>query len=270
VLENRGQAASQTSKAKSAQLLVTFYFEVSDFYKNKKAKIRLRGREFELKVNKALDALLPTLDSDRTVDRAAACQLLMSTANHETKFISRNQANGGPAQAIIQMETGTYNYLWDKGYVHDHPAAAEALRRLAGVSEGKPDIALLSSNDTYAAAMAFTRYLDHHAGKKGYPFPGVDQTYEQSRFWGWYYQCKHQDGKMNDYFTAWHQIFGSDSQDAPIPEIVPTPGAAPVPTPEALKELEAHKKKGHEKKAPKRKASKKAIKKKVLHQAVGL
>lgn len=247
VTEKRSPNPPKKSKKppKTVTLRFTFHFELSKIYNEDKAVIRLRGREFELKVNRALDALIPTLGSDRTIDRAAACQLLMSTANHETKFISRNQGDGGPAKAIIQMEPDTYDHLWkDQGYLNTHPLAAEAVCRLAGVGgSSKPDVALLSSNDTFAAGMAFVRYLDHKAGTEHRPLPGVSEIYEQSRYWGWYYQCKHPEDKMDAYFNAWHRVFGPDAQTAPIPKIEPTPGAVPVPTPEALKELQGRKKK---------------------------
>lgn len=244
VTEKRSPNPPKKSKKppKTATLRFTFHFELSKIYVEDKAVIRLRGREFELKVNRALDALIPTL-GDRTIDRAAACQLLMSTANHETKFISRNQGDGGPAKAIIQMEPDTYDHLWkDRGYLSTHPLVAEAVCRLAGVGgSSKPDIALLSSNDTFAAGMAFVRYLDNEAGTKERPLPGVDEIWEQSRYWGRWYQGEFTKEKMDSYFNAWHRVFGSDSQDAPIPEIVPTPGD--VPAPEAQKGPEGSEKK---------------------------
>lgn len=219
VTENYGPNPPANKVPATSIFPVHFRFELSPPCKDKLRR-RLRGRRFEVEVAKALDALLPTLESDRTVDRAAACQLVMGTANHETKFVSCNQSDGGSATAIVQMQPKTYEDLWDKLYLKKNPQAAEALRRLAGVDRGRPDIALLSSNDAYAAAMAFVHYLDRGAGTKEHPLPGVDKTVDQSRYWGSMYQTGSDVEKMDDYAIEWTYTFGSDSEkEAPPPPV---------------------------------------------------
>lgn len=172
-------------------------------------KRRKRAEKFEPALEKALNALLPALDSGGSLDPAAVRQLLLSTANHESGgFECLEQQGSGPAQGVLQMEPKTHKDLWERYLAKSaHGKLAHALRQLADVKAGIPDVAMLKSNNAYSAGMALVRYLDHGAGTK-YPVPALGDIEAQARYWGSHYQTKSSAAKIQKYVDDWNCTFG--------------------------------------------------------------
>lgn len=162
-----------------------------------------RANKFVPDMNTAIDAVLPTVGPSCKLDRAALASLLLNTANHESNCFERvEQYSHGKGEGLIQMEPKTYEYLW--GDYLKRPVNAKlaaALRQLAGPGTGTPDRGLLKTNPCYAAGMAITRYIDHHAGTD-FPLPAAGDVNAQSDYWLEHYRTK----RKNEDQKKWDRL----------------------------------------------------------------
>lgn len=114
----------------------------------------------------------------------AAENLVMGTAAQESGLRYLHQTGKGPAVGLFQVEPATYADLW-KTVIQAKPKLAEKLRKLAGVSEGIPDVNLMAGNLYFAAAMCRVFYLRVKA-----PLPDDGDVAGLAAYWKRYYNTE--------------------------------------------------------------------------------
>ncbi len=151
-----------------------------------------RAQKFVPDLNKALDAVLPVANAGCAINRDDVFDLLMNTANHESDFFRAvSQYYNGKGRGLVQMEEKTYNSLWVNFLSQPGKAElAQSLRQLAGSGAARPKVSSLKSNTVFAAAMAFTRYLEHADGKD---IPSKGDRAAQAEYWLDHYRMRRAD-----------------------------------------------------------------------------
>lgn len=214
VKENYGPSSKRKPRQATFTFKLLFTLRTLDSEQRK-----ARADKFVPVLNRALDALLPTLDADCKLDREAVFSLLLNTANHESDGFKRvAEYNNGSGEGLVQMIPETYDDMWDR-YLK-YPANkkfADALRQLAGVQEGKPDRELLKMNSCFASGMALLRYIEHGAGAD-YPLPPAGDVLAQSRYWGAHYQTEEDPELMDKFVDSWKATFEPVVPKNPTPK----------------------------------------------------
>ena len=126
----------------------------------------------------------------------AAENLVMGTAAQESNLRYLHQVKG-PAVGLFQIEPATYADIWNR-YLNDQPVLATKLRKLAGVTEGIPDVNLMAGNLYFAAAMCRVFYRRLAA-----PLPAADDVAALGGYWKKYYNTVKGKGTVAQFVKNW-------------------------------------------------------------------
>lgn len=122
----------------------------------------IRADHFEEFVVVPTLSLMADATGNNRINSPAAIQLIMGTFAHESHLCEYlRQHPAGPARGGGQMESVTYNDLWDN-YLKPRRTLADAVRSLASarsIKNGVPDFEELTGNLNFAVAMTRVRYL---------------------------------------------------------------------------------------------------------------
>jgi len=110
---------------------------------------------------------------------AAAEELVMGTAAHESGLTYLKQVGGGPALGVCQMEPATHDDIW-KNFLEYRPVLASDLRDMFGPAAGAA--AHLVWNLAYAVAMCRIHYL-----RVKDPLPQVEDVDGLAAYWKAHY-----------------------------------------------------------------------------------
>lgn len=89
----------------------------------------------------------------------AAENLVIGTLIQESRLTYLQQISGGPGLGLAQMETATFNWLWDD-YLNKRPELKARVRSLAGSWRDGWELPLeMVTNMAFAVAMCRVRYL---------------------------------------------------------------------------------------------------------------
>ncbi|GBQ91007.1 hypothetical protein [Gluconobacter albidus] len=129
----------------------------------------------------------------------AAENLLMGTMLVESGGVYLQQAGGGPAVGLWQMEPVTHDDCWENWLcAPGRSRQATALRQMIGYLA--PSAALMIWNLKYAAGMARIRYQRVSA-----PLPAADDAQALCAYWKTHYNTAGGGGAVNDNHIALFQ-----------------------------------------------------------------
>ena len=140
----------------------------------------------------------PTLDKLELGGESAA-DLMLGTAIHESKLVSRAQIGGGPALGLYQVEPKTHDDVW-ANFLAYKPGLATKVLQLLG---DENPLHGLQYNDAYATAIARMKYF---RAEKREDLPSAGDIDGMATYWKDYYNTKRGKGTEDEFVRDWNQF----------------------------------------------------------------
>lgn len=133
---------------------------------------------------------------------AAAEQLLLGTAIHESSGFRYRKQIRGPALGLFQMEPVTHDDIW-KSFLRYRSSLGSKVSALLS-SPNADKLYELEFNDKYASAMARMKYL-----RSGAPLPLLNDIPAMANYWKRFYNTPLGKGTPAQFIRSWKELMKS-------------------------------------------------------------